>query len=220
MAERRPGKARARDHRPAGRWLPAHANPYRSERVTTLRWQGVALEGLWTRFATLGWRSAIVGPHGSGKTTLLEALLADAPHRGLRARMVRLAGAPRHPCARAMASALAADPTIVVGIDGGERLSLAGRTLLAAATRRARGVLVTRHSGGWLPTLVATATSPQLLAALVAELAPEDAGRLASGLPDLWRRHQGNLRACLGELYDHAAGRDSAYFVSGLAADI
>jgi hypothetical protein len=207
MAEHRAAEARATHLSPAGRRLPAHANPYRSERVTALPWRGVGLGRLWARLATCGWRAAIVGPHGSGKTTLLEALVADAPRRGLGARLIRLDGAPRHPGPSAFLELLAADATTVVAIDGGERLTAAGHVLVAAAARRARGLLVSRHSDGWLPSLVRTATSPELLAELVAELAPEDADRFAPDLTDLWRRHYGNLRACLGELYDRAAGR-------------
>lgn len=189
--------------------IPARANPFRSERVTSLPWraQGPDLGRLWTRLAHLGGRAAIVGPHGTGKTTLLEALVDDAPRRGYAPRLVRLAEARRHPTIRVLAAACAAGPGALVAVDGSERMSAPGLRLLAAASRRASRLLVTAHHPGPLPTLIATATNPELLARLVDELAPGELASLEPILPELFRRHSGNLRACLGELYDRAAGR-------------
>jgi len=209
--------------------VPARANPFRSVRVTTLAWRGDAVGDLWTRLESHGRRAAIVGPHGSGKTTLLEALAADAPDRGLDARLLRLGGAPRRPGIRVLAGLVTAGHGTLLAIDGCERLSPAGRTLLGAVSRGAYGLLVTRHRAGWLPTLLETATSPELLADLADELLPGGASRLGADLPELWLRHHGNLRACLGELYDRAArprapGRSGfepgRHFVSGFEADI
>ncbi len=189
--------------------LPAHANPFRSERVVALPWRvpGLDLDRLWSRLEAIGGRAAIVGPHGSGKTTLLEALVGDAPRRGLRPRLLRLPDGPRRASARALATAAAAGRECLLAVDGGERLSPAGCRLIATAGRRAAALVVTAHRPGRLPTLLETRTSPELLLNLVGELAPEELPFLVPTLPELWRRHAGNLRACFGELYDRAAGR-------------
>jgi hypothetical protein len=71
--------------------------------------------------------------------------------------------------------------------------------------RRAAGLIVTSHARGRLPLLIECATSPDLLERIVRRLSPAPAAGAPSAA-ELFRRHQGNLRDALRELYDfHAA---------------
>ena len=67
--------------------------------------------------------------------------------------------------------------------------------------RRARGLVITSHRCGLLPTLVECETSAPLLREIVETLHP--------GQPEvdlLFDRHRGNVREALRELYDFHAG--------------
>jgi hypothetical protein len=70
--------------------------------------------------------------------------------------------------------------------------------------RRARGLVITSHRTGLLPTLVECETSVPLLRAILDDLHPEHVGDSAE---DLFTRHRGNVRDALRELYDVCASR-------------
>ena len=185
--------------------LPARRNPFATERLDRLGYRDPAtgeplepagLDRLLDRLEALGGRAAIVGPEGSGKTALLEALAPRLARRGWRVRWS--ASGPRE--ARAL------DEASFLLIDGAERLAHRGWRRLLAASGGAGGLLVTVHRPGPLPTLVDCATSPELLATLMDELAGGPAPDLP-GSHELFVRHRGNLREALLELYDRCAGR-------------
>ncbi len=185
--------------------LPARHNPFATERLDRLAYRDPAtgepigpeeLDRLLDRLEELGRRAAIVGPEGSGKTALLEALAARLALRGWRVRW-SLAG-PR--------AAEPASPKTFLLVDGEERLAYRGWRRLLRAARGAGGLLVTVHLPGPLPTLFESATSPELLATLVAELTDGPSPQLPTAA-SLYARHRGNLREALLELYDRCAGR-------------
>lgn len=153
------------------------------------------------RLRRAGGRGAVVGAHGSGKTTLLDAL-ADR----LGGRPVRLA--LNAETARPSAFAIAALPEPVgpehtVLIDGAEQLGRWAWWRLARRVKDAGVVVITSHCPGRLPTIHECTTSPELLAELVAELAPGWSD--ATDLEELYRRRNGNIRLCFRELYDRWA---------------
>ena len=181
--------------------LPARDNPFSSDRVLRLRYQLDAAE--WTRLhAKLSrqrYRGALVGHHGSGKTTLLEDLAAHLARTGWQPRWVRLStenrGLPRD-------FQRSFGPRDFVLLDGAEQLGLLAWWQFRARTRRAGGLVITTHQLGRLPLLRHCTTSPELLQALVARLSSPlslDEARA------LHRRHRGNLREALRELYDTAS---------------
>ncbi len=192
-------------HRPAD-------NPFASHRIEGLvyRQDGTALQDLGQRLEGFGGRFAIVGPEGSGKTTLLEEI---AGNLGPPRTMVRIPGSCPHPW-RTVRTQLPrpVTPRHAILVDGSEQLGAVGWRRLLHATRRARCLIVTLHRPGRLPTLIECSTDASLLRDLVEELAPADAANLESGLEDLYRRHGGNIRLCLRELYDVYAGRVSFEF--------
>jgi hypothetical protein len=90
-----------------------------------------------------------------------------------------------------------------VACDGWER-AIPGTAALVRLIAAARGlrVVVTAHGRAGLPILARCETSPGLLAEVVALL--PDHGGLITGddIDDACRRHAGNLREALYDLYD------------------
>jgi len=160
---------------------------------------------------------AIVGPHGHGKSTLLVALTAAAGRAGSTMTSVRIRSFldSWRPVAAVLTAA-----TGGVACDGWER-ALPGVRLavrLLAAARRLR-VVVTAHGCHGLPVLARCDTSPGLLDELVSRL-PDHGGLIdASDIAAAYRRHAGNLREALYDLYDRFERRARArYHVAGTAA--
>ena len=182
-------------------------NPFASHRVEGLafRFNGPGPEALCRRLDDLGGRAAIVGPEGTGKTTLLEEL---APSLSGNTIWVRLGASCHRPWRTArtqLPSPVAEKHTVL--IDGAEQLGPLGWRRFLFATRSAGRLVATLHRPGLLPTLIECRPGCDLLRDLVKELAPGEAPQLASGLDDLFRRHDGNIRLCLRDLYDLFAGR-------------
>lgn len=180
------------------------------------------MEGLLDRFASLGQRGVIEGPHGSGKSTLLLELVGQLRDRGLRVHLVRRpAGEPAWDVAREIRRPLqTARRGDVLAIDGYEQLAWWRQRLVEVATRaRGLGLLATVHRAAWLPVLYRTEATPEILSVILHQLLGEDLGagpRWESLARESHQaraarieRHQGNLREVLFELYDVAESRRS-----------
>jgi hypothetical protein len=184
----------------------AHENPFRTEKVLTVRYflnesDRQSLLAKWRRY---GCRGALVGPEGSGKTTLLEDLAEFIEADGMSVRWLRFrrceitgrleqhGSLPRHLTERD-----------AVLIDGGELLSLPRQWKLRWRLRQAGGVLVTAHRPTWLPTIRECSTTPQLLMQCVDQLAPNSFS--PEELATLFHNHHGNIREAIRALYDVAA---------------
>jgi hypothetical protein len=182
-------------------------NPFASHRVEGLayRFDGPGLEALRRRLEELGGHAAIVGPEGSGKTTLLEELASALPGETV---WVWLGASCRRPWQVARAQLPRRVTTMhTVLIDGAEQLGPLGWRRFLLTTRNAGLLVATLHRPRVLPTLTECRTDRALLRGLVAELAPAEATQLNTDLDDLFRRHSGNIRLCLRDLYDLFAGR-------------
>ena len=190
------------------RYRPAD-NPFATHRVESLPYRGstTSWSDLEHHLDTLGGRAALVGPKGSGKTTLLEELSRRLDQPTI---LVRIPGSdplPYRTAIRQLPDPVTTSHTIL--IDSAEQLGpLAWRHILIR-TRQARRLVATLHRRGRLPTLVTCTTDPNLLRELVHELAPLQTAVLDPTLDDLFRRHDGNIRLCLRELYDMCAGHVS-----------
>jgi hypothetical protein len=187
--------------------MRARDNPFATDRVLKVRYrpQGWSWEALLARLAALDYRAAIVGPEGHGKTTLLEDLGQRLAARGLRARDLRLTR-ERPAFSREFLRELWATvgERDVLLLDGAEQMGRLAWWRFARRARKARGLVITSHRAGLLPTLVECETSAGLLRGIVEDLAP---GVAAGGRAEaLFARHGGNVREALRELYDvHAA---------------
>ena len=188
--------------------MKARENPFKTERViATIRYTYADgdLDTLIARLAALGYRAAIVGPHGAGKTTLLEDLGRALQDRGFQVTSVRLGTDDRRLPDAWHARAAPLGPRDIVCLDGAEQLNAVEWLWFRWRARRAGGLIVTSHARGRLPLLIECTTSPDLLERIVRRLSPAPATGAPSAA-ELFRRHHGNLRDALRELYDfHAA---------------
>ena len=191
--------------------MRARDNPFAVDRVHTIRYrpQGTTFADLLTRLRELNYRAALVGSDGSGKTTLLEDLEQALTKQGVKTRMVFVndtAPLP-DPACRRLLSKLNRDEVLL--LDGADLIPRSCWSLLKRHTiTHAYGLVITSHRPGLLPTLIECRTSPTLLQEIAAELQPPDHPIPAESLDILFRRHQGNIRNCLRELYDLCAQND------------
>lgn len=179
--------------------MNARDNPFRSERMDALAYRapGFSWEDFERRVAALGGRAAIVAPPGHGKSTLLDGFARRLAARGDRIRRLQIEFRQRR-LRREQRTAFSGWWLV----DGVEQLAWPGWLELRWLARGSRGLVVTSHRPGRLPTAHACRTSPALLDELRRELT-------GAGLPDAearWRRHRGDVRAALRECYDQAAG--------------
>jgi hypothetical protein len=197
--------------------MKARDNPFSSDRILQIRYQPLTCDwsSLLAHLEHLGYRAAIVGPHGAGKTTLLEDLQEKLEQRGMPVVPLRL-DRENPKFERGFLDALfeRVTPDDVICLDGAEQLTRLGWLLLKRRARAARGLIVTSHKSGLLPTLIECTTTPALLDAIVARLlststahAPNasHASRAHVGPPpanELFIKHRGDVRAALREMYD------------------
>lgn len=190
-------------------------NPFRMRQLESLtfRPQGTDWPTLERRLEQLGRRGAIIGPEGSGKTTLLRQLGERLAGQGYRTRWVQITrDRPTFP--RQEAQRLTADLSSrdIILFDGAGHLLLPRWWAFRWRAHAAGGLLITAHSGRRLPPLLRTRTDVHLLAELMRELFDregwrvEQTQRVAIDPADLYRRHGGNMRTALREMYDHYAG--------------
>ncbi|NBW86952.1 MAG: hypothetical protein EBR23_09035 [Planctomycetia bacterium] len=149
---------------------------------------------------TGGGDAAIVGPHGTGKTTLLLALAGRLAAVGGLAGLIRLHSPGDVPLL--LRGLLGAAHGSTLCVDGWERLGLWGMALRMLARWRGCRLVVTSHRAPGLPILVRSEGNLPVLLALVARL-PDHGGLIdKADIVAAHRRHGGNLRESLYELYD------------------
>ena len=95
-------------------------------------------------------------------------------------------------------------------LDGAERLTGREWRCFLREAREATGCVVTAHRSGLLPTLLETRTTPGILEAAVFAASGRRCEDFGVKAEELWKRHGGNVRTALRELYDLCAGRATA----------
>jgi hypothetical protein len=202
--------------------MRARDNPFATDRVLRIRYElpDGDWPGLLARLDRLDYRAAIVGPHGTGKTTLLEDVQERLHAAGVPVVSLRL-DAEHQNFARGTLEECFATVTQehVICLDGAEQLTPFAWSSFKRRTLVARGLLITSHRTGMLPTLITCTTNPDLFEQIVARLlpaSPPDGTSPASPLTlptpdtpptpptprDLFLKHDGNLRDALREMYD------------------
>lgn len=183
--------------------IAARDNPFRSACVESLAFYGDAdgIDEVLTRLERLGRRGVLVGAEGTGKTTLLEAIAHQSAQAGQSVVWLRLRRESEEN--RVRLRQFFATPVVesMLCIDGLEQLGWWAWQRVQRHAADAAHVVATSHRPGRLPVLRRHETSPRLLARLVHELV----GESAIDAETLWRRHRGNVRLCLRDLYDHHA---------------
>ncbi len=201
--------------------MRARDNPFATARVHRIRYQfdGLTWDQFMARLAERNYRGAIVGREGAGKSTLLEDLRPRLVGRGFEPVPLRLTReAPRFP--RAVLRALAATLTRrhVVLLDGAEQMSPWARWSFRWRVRRAGGLILTAHRTGLLPTVLACDTTPELLSDIAGRLLGADHALSREEIERLFRRHCGNVREALRELYDTSSTQPADARIVGLPA--
>ncbi len=178
--------------------VKARENPFRSECVERLAFRAGDFDWIdaEARLEASGGRGALVGPEGHGKTTLLLEWAERVRGSGEQAEFVKVGFRQRrlNPDQRTVARSAGN-----VFIDSAEQLGWLGWREVLRLTAEARRLVVTLHRAGRLPTVYRCRTSPELLGDLVREL-----GGVDCDVEGLWKRHRGNIRHALRELYDGA----------------
>jgi hypothetical protein len=193
----------------------ASDNPFAVHRVLRERYRldESGWGALLARLEAQGHRGAIVGSHGSGKTTLLEDLASRLDRAGRTVTLLRFDSTER---SLGSGSRYGADDFVLV--DGAEQLGWWDWQQLRRRARRAGGFVVTSHRDGLLPLLHRCETSPELLGALADSLGEPLPAEDAMAL---YRRHLGNVREALRELYDHwSSGRIHSCCVTRTAFEL
>jgi len=180
----------------------ARDNPFAAARVEGIRYRlpdSLTWDGLLDRLTALRRRAALVGPHGHGKTTLLEELASRLT--AFRVVTITLRRDLRRRRRLDWRRLRGLGPADFLLLDGADLLGRLAWLRVRWCCRRAGGLVITSHRPGLLPTLLVCATTPDLLAGIVCELA----GESTKVEEELFARHGGNLRAALREMYDRYA---------------
>jgi hypothetical protein len=90
-------------------------------------------------------------------------------------------------------------------LDGAEQLSRIAWWRFRRGSRPARGLIVTSHRPGLLPTLIECHTNRELLMDLLEELLGGRDMAVRDRAERLYRRHHGNIREVWRTLYDQCA---------------
>ncbi len=191
--------------------MKARDNPFAVERVHAIRYRppNTTLDAILARLHGLNCRAAITGPEGSGKTTLLEDLQGALEREGRKTRLVFVNDTSPldAPACRRLLAELTPDEVML--LDGADIVSRSCWSLIKRHTiTHAYGLVITSHRPGLLPTLIECTTTPDLFRQIASELALAGRPIPSTLLDNLYTRHQGNLRACLRDLYDLYAGND------------
>ncbi len=185
--------------------MQANENPFRLGRADALAYHlsDTTWETLLSRLDALDYRAAIVGPYGSGKTTLLRSLASRLGQDRFRFRPLRLWEEQRlfpRGFLRPFLAGLTQRDLIL--FDEADQLPWPIWYYFKRRSHAAGGLIITSHRSGRLPTLIQCTTSPALLGQVITEL-------LGQSLPDhqrqvarLYRKHNGDVRQALRELYD------------------
>jgi hypothetical protein len=185
--------------------LRAKDNPFAVDRVQRIRYepQDCSWESLLKALTRMAYRGAIVGPCGSGKTTLCEDVQVRLNHQGLQTQTLFISLDIHVPWRRVRQ--LLAEPFDVLLVDGADHLSWWDwQRLKRRVFKLKRGLVVTTHKPGLLPTWHQCRPSPDILQGIANQLLARSPRLTRPHIEELFHAHQGNIREALRQLYDLA----------------
>lgn len=183
--------------------MRARENPFRAECIESLRYRFDAgtLDTLLERLAAAGYRGAIVGPHGAGKTTLVEELFRELNSRGLLTSRIRLTDSRAANLPRIKEWLIETPESAILILDSAGQLNWWDWKRFERRAAAYRGLIITVHSPGRLPTLIHCESRFDRFCELVGELDPE-LTLARSELATIYHAQRGNVRDCFRQLYD------------------
>ena len=168
---------------------------------------------LLARLESMHCRAAIVGADGTGKTTLIEDIARRLTEQGLSCRSIFVTMDIPAPPGQ-IKKILEGVPFNVLLIDGADHLKrFVWHRIKRKINRRNMGLVITSHKPHMLPTLIECSTTPKLLEEIVAELSRQTAN--TEPIENLYRKHRGNIRNALRELYDITFLNKAKFCVKG-----
>lgn len=182
--------------------LRAKDNPFAVDRIRQIRYEPPeeSWKSLLERLAVMKYRGAIVGPCGSGKTTLCEDLQIRLRLEGMQTQQL-FVSMDIHMTWQDIQCVLAL-PFDVILVDGADHMSwLTWQRLKHYVLSKKRGLVVTTHRPGLLPTWYECLTSLALFERIVDHLNPDQSIH-PEHIRESYDRWQGNIRDALRELYD------------------
>lgn len=183
--------------------MKAKDNPFSVERILKIRYRGADLNALAGRLEEMAYCAAIVGPEGSGKTTLAEDLQNHLENIGFETESIFINDANRLTRKRRREFIRKLTPEKIVFLDGAGLLGpIAWPILKRKILKKAKGLVITAHSPGKLPTLTECKTTPALFRQITADLLNGREIPPKELLDQIYHRCQGNIRIALRQLYD------------------
>ncbi|MEM9480629.1 MAG: hypothetical protein AAGA58_13320 [Verrucomicrobiota bacterium] len=183
----------------------AQDNPFATERVEEIlefdpTWIGETWESILGNLEQINWHGAVVGPHGAGKTTFLSALQKRLNERGKATEMLFLNRQSRE-IPEVFFEKLT--PETIILFDGAEQLNFFQWRKFLGHTRQTRGLIISLHRPGRLPTFLRLNPTPTLLHQCINRLAPSS----HIDPTNIFTTRKGNLREALLDCYDLHATR-------------
>ncbi len=177
----------------------AHQNPFRASRIEAIPF--IFQEGSWDevflKLEALNFRSAVVGPHGSGKTVFLEQLRQRLLEKGFSTELIRLTAGKNYVNRSDLGKLSNAEIAL---IDGAEQLNWLSWQFTSRQLKKNRGIIISTHSSGRLPTLYRCQASLALFSQILEQLGASIV-HTNFHAAKLFHKHQGNIREALFELY-------------------
>ena len=186
--------------------ITAKNNPFATDRVLQIRYmpQTCTWDELLVRLESMHYRAAIIGADGTGKTTLIEDIRRRLTEQGLSCRSIFVTMDIPVPPGK-INEILDGDPFSILLIDGADHLKrFVWHLIKRKINRMNAGLVITSHRPNMLPTLIECSTTPKLLKEIVAGLSGQTDDKLTE---NLYRKHKGNIRDALRELYDITTSR-------------
>ena len=194
--------------------MKPYENPFRTEKLNSLPYifdSGENLNSLYTEFKSMNYIAAITGSQGSGKSRLTELLSELILQDSLKVTYTRLSANNKvldPSFQEKLNNGFSKDEIIV--IDGCEQLNIfKWLQLKRRIMKTAKGLLITTHKRGRLPTLKKCKTSPELLIKLTAMFTDNRIKWDKKLLRKLYKKYNGNIRHALLELYDLSSVMDN-----------